>query len=77
MLDGDDSNESTESNNVLAFRGFGSSSPGPSITISGSSQANHGVWDANERIRNALSILKLMCESSALEPYLHQILAEK
>lgn len=77
MLEGDDSNESTESGVTIGFRGFGSSSPGPSAQISGGPQHGQGVWDANERIRNALSIIKLMCESYALEPHLHQLLGEK
>lgn len=46
MLEGDDSNESTESNVVLGFRGFGSSSPGPSMQHSSLPQLNQ-VWDSN------------------------------
>ncbi len=80
IVEGDDSNESTESSNViLGFRGFGASSPGPSTQLSAglSQSSSQGVWDPNERIRNAHSILKLMCDSAALVPYFHQLLSEK
>jgi hypothetical protein len=79
MLEGDDSNESTESVNVLVggFRGFGANSPGPSAQQSSSNHSTSGVWDANERVRNAISILNLLCDSCALQPHLHQLLGEK
>lgn len=75
IMDGEDSNESIESNVIMGFRGFGSSSPGPSV--SGSGQSHQGIWDSNERIRNAVASVKLMCESVALEPHLQQLLGEK
>jgi hypothetical protein len=74
-IDGDDSNESTESNVIVGFRGFGSNSPGPSGH--GSGQMKAGIWDANERVRNAVAAIKNMCESYALEPHLLQLLGEK
>lgn len=76
-LDGEDSNESTESNVILAFRGFGSNTQGTSAQLTALSQSNQGVWDPNERIRNSLLIIKSLCESFALEPHLHQLLGEK
>lgn len=77
MLEGDDSNESTESSAILGFRGFGSSSPGPSMQLSNLNTTSQGVWDSNERIRNAIAILKLMCESTSLDSHFHQLLGEK
>jgi len=73
----DDSNESTESNVIVGFRGFGSSSPGPSGHTNNSNQLKAGIWDANERARNAVAAVKCMCECYALEPHLLQLLGEK
>ena len=74
-LDADDSNESNESSNVvMGFRAFGTSNVS-GIQSTGSSQSP--VWDPNERVKNAHSALKLMCESFALEPHLHQLLGER
>lgn len=78
LIETEDSNESTESNVVLGFRGFGSVSPNPnSYGQSGSGSASPCVWDPNERVKNSLSAIKLMCESPALDPYLLQLLSEK
>lgn len=76
----DDSNESTESASgtvIYGLRALNSSGAigGGSSTMLGN--PNTCVWDPNERVRNAQSALKLMCESYALEPHLHQLLGER
>ncbi|CAG7834599.1 unnamed protein product [Allacma fusca] len=79
-LDADDSNESNESSNTIGFRAFGSTSIGTGSTsqLGGASiQSSPFIWDPNDRVRNAQAALKLMCESFALEPHLHQLLGER
>lgn len=83
IAEADDSNESSESTSatvIFGLRGLGSGGgrmQGSSSQLSSSNLNSNCTWDPNERLRNAQSSLKLMCESFALEPHLHQLLGER
>ena len=78
-LDAEDSNDELNESTPMGFRPFGVSNVGGagSSGQGGGQSSSSCVWDPNERVRNALAALKIMCESSALEPHLHQLLGER